>query len=106
MKKIGKLMIGLTLAVSLIFLAAPAGSVYAQGEEPPQVEAEEQSGHGLENLYAREIERYEKVGEGIAKSAEVVEKLEDRITKRVEAGKDASELENILSTFQENMVCG
>ena len=104
MKKIGKLLIGLTLAVSLIFLASPAGSVYAQGDEPPRDALEEQSGQGLEDLFAREIERFEKVGERIEKSAEVVEKLEDRIEARVEAGKDASDLEEILATFQANMV--
>ena len=104
MKKTSKIVIGLILTAGVVLLALPASSVFAQGEEPPQVEAEEQSGQGLEDLYAREVERFEKVGEGIEKSAKVVEKLEDRIAKRVEAGKDASKLESILSTFQENIV--
>ena len=103
MKKIGKLLIGLTLAVSLIFLASPAGSVFAQGEEPPRDALEEQSGQGLEDLFIREIERFEKVGERIEKSAEVVEKLEDRIAKMVENGRDASGMEEILATYQANM---
>jgi len=104
MKKTSKIVIGLILTAGVVLLALPASSVFAQSDEPPQVEAEEQSGQGLEDLYAREIERFEKVGEGIEKSTKVVEKLEDRIAARVEAGRDASDLEEILATFQANMV--
>ena len=105
MKKIRKVVVGLLLTACVVFLAMPVGSVFAQGEEPPQVETELPRGSkGLEALFIQEVERYEKAGEGIAKSAGVAEKLECWITKRVESGKDASELESILSTFQENMV--
>ena len=104
MKKIHKGLVALTLAASVVFLIVPAGSVFAQGEEPPEMETELPRGpKGLEALFIQEVERYEKAGEGIAKSAGAAEKLEDWIAKRVEAGKDASELENILSTFQENL---
>lgn len=104
MKTFYKVLVGLTLAASVAFLALPTGSVFAQDEEPPQFEMEEQGGQGLEALFEAEVERYEKTGERIAKSADVVEKLEDRIAEMVENGRDASGLEEILATFQDNMV--
>lgn len=104
MKTVSKVVVALTLAASVVFLALPAGSVFAQGEKPPQVETELPRGpQDLEKMFEREIERYERTGERIAKSAEVVEKLEDRIAELVEEGEDSSSLEIILGAFQENM---
>lgn len=103
MKTFYKVLVGLTLAASVVFLALPAASVFAQDEEPPLAELEEQTGQGIASLFEEEIERYEKVGEAIEKSTEVVEKLEDRIAKMVENGKDASGLEEILAVFQANL---
>jgi len=100
MKTFYKILVGLILAASVIFLALPTSSVFAQDDNPPLVETE---GQGLEALFEEEVERLEKAGERIAKSAEVVEKLEDRIAIMVENGRDASGLEEILATFQENM---
>lgn len=103
MKTFYKVLVGLTLAASVVFLALPTGKVFAQSEEPPLAELEEQGGEGLEVLFENAVERYEKAGEQIEKSAEVVEKLEDRITELEEEGEEASGLEEILAAFQENM---
>ena len=104
MKESYKVLVALTLAVVVVLMALPADSVFAQGEKPPQLDAELPRGpQGIEALFEEVIERFEKAGEAMAKSVEVVEKLEDRIAKRFEAGRDAAGLEDILAAFQENM---
>lgn len=104
MKKTSKMFIGLILTAGVILLALPVSSVFAQGEEPPQVETEEPDGIlGLEALFAKEVERYEKAEEGIINADEAVAKLKRRIETLIERGKDPSGLQDILDAFLNNL---
>ena len=104
MKQTSKIVIGLILTASVVLLALPASSVFAQDEEPPQMESEVPDGPtGIEALFEQEIKRYEKAEEGFINADEAAAKLEKRIETLVERGKDPSGLQDILDAFRNNL---
>ena len=104
MKQTSKMVIGWILIAGVVLLALPTGSVFAQGEEPPQVETEEPDGTlGIEALFAQEVERYEKAEKGFINADEAIAKLERRIEILIERGKDPSGLQGILDAYLNNI---
>ncbi len=104
MKKLSKILITLAVLVGIVVLALPTGTVAAQGENPPRDESRTgRRPQGLEGLYAELVDKYEDVGYRLQDTDDPVRRLENRIETLTENGEDASGLQAILDTFQENM---
>jgi len=104
MKKLSKILITLAVLAGIIVLAIPTSTVAAQSEDPPLEEARTaRHPKGMEELYAELVDKYEDAGYRILDTDDQVRRLESRIETLTENGKDASGLQTILDTFQENV---
>lgn len=85
------------LAAALVFSAFPATSVFAQGENPPKGELTNEK---LEQIWARQLKHYEHFGKAFADIDGQVAKIQDRINKIAESGKDVTALQAALDAFE------
>jgi hypothetical protein len=96
MNKVFKKMILVALTTALVFAAFPMTSVFAQGENPPKGEM---TNAKLEQVWARQLRNYEKIGMGYDNSDEHIAKFQARIDKAAENGKDIAALQAALDAF-------
>ena len=97
MNNIFKKTILVALAAALVFAAFPVTSVFAQGENPPKGELTNEK---LEQVWARQLKIYERLGKGFDDIDGQVAKFQARIDKAAEKGKDVSALQAALDAFE------
>jgi methyl-accepting chemotaxis protein len=97
MNNIFKKMILAVLAAALIFAAFPMTSAYAQGENPPKGELTYER---LEQLWARQLKNYEKIGKGFDDNDAFIEKIQARIDRAAANGKDVTAVQAALDAFE------
>jgi len=85
------------LAAALVFSAFPLTSVFAQGENPPKGGLTTEK---LEQVWARQLKIYEKLGKMFADTDGQVAKIQARIDKAAESGKDVTALQAALDAFE------
>ncbi|HET7144480.1 MAG TPA: hypothetical protein VFI68_10710, partial [Anaerolineales bacterium] len=84
-------------AAALVFAALPMTSAFAQGENPPKGEL---SNERLERAWARQLKMYEKIGKGFEDTDAQIAKIQARIDKAAENGKDVTALQAALDAFE------
>lgn len=97
MNNIFKKMILMVLTVALVFAAFPVTSVFAQGENPPKYGMTNEK---LEQIWARQLKTYERIGKGFENTVAQVEKIQARIDKAASDGKDVTALQAALDAFE------
>ena len=97
MKNIFKKMILVALTAALVFAAFPVTSVFAQGENPPKGELTNEK---LEQVWARQLKNYEKIGKGFDDTDAQIAKFQARIDKAAANGKDVTALQAALDAFE------
>lgn len=97
MKNIFKKMILVALTAALVFAAFPVTSVFAQGENPPKGEVTNEK---LEQVWARQLKTYEKIGKGFDDTDGRLAKLQDMIDKAAANGKNVTALQAALDAFE------
>ena len=97
MNNIFKKTMMVALAAALVFAALPMTSVFAQGENPPKGEV---SNEKLEQAWARQLKMYEKIGKGFEDTDAQIAKIQARIDKAAENGKDVTALQAALDAFE------
>jgi len=100
MNNIFKKTILVALAAALVFAAFPVTSVFAQDENPPKGELTNEK---LEQVWARQLKIYERLGKGFDDIDGRVAKFQARIDKAAENGKDVSALQAALDAFEAAM---
>jgi hypothetical protein len=96
MKTIFKKMILAVMTAALAFAAFPVTSAFAQGEKPPKGELTNEK---LEQIWARQLANYEKIGKGFENTDAQIAKFQARIDKAVKNGKDVTALQSALNAF-------
>jgi hypothetical protein len=96
MKNIFKKMILAVLSAALVFAAFPVTSAFAQGENPPKGEVTNEK---LEQIWARQLANYEKIGKGFENIDAQIAKFQARIDKAAAKGKDVTSLQAALDAF-------
>ena len=96
MNNIFKKMILVALAAALVFAAFPVTSAFAQGENPPKGEL---TNVKLEQVWARQLKNYEKIGKGFDDNDAQIAKFQARIDKAAANGKDVTALQSALNAF-------
>ena len=97
MKNIFKKTMMVALAAALVFAALPMTSAFAQGENPPKGEVTNEK---LEQAWARQLKMYEKIGKGFEDTDAQIAKIQARIDKAAENGKDVTALQAALDAFE------
>ena len=97
MNNIFKKMILAVLAAALVFAAFPVTSAYAQDENPPKGEL---TNERLEQVWARQLKNYEKIGKGFVDTDAQIAKFQARIDKAAANGKDVTALQAALDAFE------
>jgi len=100
MKNIFNKMILAVLVAALVFAAFPVTSAFAQGENPPKAELNNEK---LEQVWARQLTNYEKIGKGFDDSDAQIAKFQARIDKAAENGKNVTALQAALDAFESAM---
>jgi cytochrome c556 len=100
MNNIFKKMILAVLSAALVFAAFPVTSAFAQGENPPKAELNNEK---LEQVWARQLANYEKIGKGFDDSDAQIAKFQARIDKAAENGKNFTALQAALDAFESAM---
>jgi predicted nucleic acid-binding Zn-ribbon protein len=100
MNNIFKKMILAVLSAALVFAAFPVTSAFAQGENPPKAELTTEK---LEQVWARQLTNYEKIGKGFDDTDAQIAKFQARIDKAAENGKDVTALQAALDAFESAM---
>jgi hypothetical protein len=97
MNNIFKKMIFVALSAALVFAAFPATNAFAQGENPPK---DELTNARLEQVWARQLKNYEKIGRGFDDNDAQIAKFQARIGKAAANGKDVTALQAALDAFE------
>jgi hypothetical protein len=97
MNNIFNKMILAVLTTALVFAAFPATSAFAQGENPPK---DELTNPKLEQVWARQLKNYEKIGKGFDDNDAQIAKFQARIDKAAANGKDVTALQAALDAFE------
>jgi hypothetical protein len=97
MNNIFKKMILVALAAALVFAAFPVTRAFAQGENPPKGEL---TNAKLEQVWARQLKNYEKIGKGFEDTDALIAKFQARIDKAAANGKDVTALQAALDAFE------
>jgi uncharacterized protein YukE len=97
MKNIFKKMILAAMAAALIFAAFPVTSAFAQGENPPKGVV---SNEKLEQVWARQLKTYEKIGKGFEDTDAQIAKIQARIDTAAANGKDVTAVQAALNAFE------
>jgi uncharacterized lipoprotein YddW (UPF0748 family) len=96
MKNIFKKTVLVALAAVLAFAALPMTSVFAQGENPPKAALTNEQ---LEQIWARQLGRYERLGKAFDDVDAHVAKLQGIIDKAASNGKDVTALQAALDAY-------
>ena len=91
-----KKMILVALSAALVFAAFPVTSAFAQGENPPKGEL---TNVKLEQVWARQLNNYEKIGKVFEGADAKIAKFQARIDKAAANGKDVTALQAALNSF-------
>ena len=98
MKNIFKKMILAVMTAALVFAAFPVTSAFAQGENPaPTGEVKNEK---LENAWARQLNIYERLGNGFDGLDAQIAKFQERIDKAASNGRDVTALQSALDAFE------
>jgi hypothetical protein len=97
MKNIFNKMILVVLAAALVFAAFPMTSVFARGELTHEK---------LEQVWARQLKNYEKIGKGFEDTDALIAKFQVRIDKATANGKDVTALQAALDAFASALKSG
>lgn len=97
MKNMFNKMILAVMTAALVFAAFPVTSAYAQDENPPKGELTTEK---LEQLWARELKAYERIGKAFSDIDGVIAKSQARLDKAAENGKDVTALQSALDAFE------
>ena len=100
MKNMFKKMILAALAAALVFAAFPMTNAFAQGENPPKGELTNEK---LEQIWARQLKTYEKIGKGFEDTDAQIAKFQARIDTAAANGKDVTALQVALDAFESAM---
>jgi len=84
------------LTAALVFAAFPVTSAYAQDENPPKAELTNEK---LEQVWARQLANYEKLGKGFTDTDAQIAKFQERIDNATANGKDVTALQAALDAF-------
>jgi uncharacterized protein YukE len=103
MKNLFNKMILAVLAAALVFAAFPVTSAFAQGENPPKGELTNEK---LEQVWARQLKNYEKIGKGFENTDAQIAKFQARIDKAAANGKDVTALQAALDAFASALKSG
>lgn len=103
MNNIFKKIILTVMTVALIFAAFPVTTAYAQDENPPKTEL---TNTKLEQVWARQLENYKKIGKGFVDTDVQIAKFQARIDKAASNGKDVSALQASLDAFASALKTG
>jgi hypothetical protein len=103
MKNIFKKMILAIMAAALVFAAFPVTSAFAQGENPPKGEV---TNAKLEQVWARQLNNYEKIGKGFEDTDALIAKFQARLDKAASNGKDVTALQAALDAFASALKSG
>lgn len=98
MKNMFKKIILAVSAAALVFAAFPVTSAFAADEAPPT--SGEVSNEKLEKLWARQLQAYEKLGKAFEDTDAHIAKIQERIDKAAENGKDVSALQAALDAYE------
>lgn len=85
------------MTAALVFAAFPVTSAYAQDENPPKPEL---TNERLEKIWARELKAYERLGKAFADVEGSIEKIQARLDKAAENGKDVTALQAALDAYE------
>ena len=97
MNNIFKRMILVALTAALVFAAFPVTSVYAKGENPPEGGLTNEK---LEQVWARQLRNYEKIGRGFEDTDAQIAKIQARIDKAAANGRDVKAVQAALDAFE------
>ena len=98
MKIMFKKMILAVMTAALVFAAFPVTSAFAQGENPaPTGEVKNEK---LENAWARQLNIYERLGNGFDGLDAQIAKFQERIDKAASNGRDVTALQSALDAFE------
>lgn len=101
MKTLFKKTILIALVAALGMASLPFVSVSAAGEYDPPVPPEKQlSNERLEQIWARQLERYERIGKGFERDDAFIERVQKLIDRARENGKDVSDVQAALDAFE------
>jgi hypothetical protein len=103
MKNIFNKMILVVLTVALVFAVLPVTGAFAQGEKPPKGELTTEK---LEQVWARQLTNYEKIGKGFVDTDAQLSKFQARIDKAAANGKDVTALQAALDAFESALKSG
>ena len=98
MKNIFKKMILAVMTAALVFAAFPVTSAFAQGENPAPMG--EVSNEKLEKAWARQLNIYERLGNGFDGLDAQIAKFQERIDKAASNGRDVTALQSALDAFE------
>jgi cytochrome c556 len=85
------------LTAALAFAAFPVTGAFAQGENPPKGNL---TNARLEQVWARQLKNYEKIGRGFDNNDTQIAKFQARIDKAAANGKDVTALQAALDAFE------
>lgn len=94
MKNIINKVILAVLTAALVFAVFPVTSAFAQDENPPKLTNEK-----MEELWARQLKVYEKIGKMFDGNNERLIKLQEMINKAKANGKDTAAVQTALNNF-------
>jgi hypothetical protein len=101
MKTLFKKTILIALVAALSVASLPFVSVSAAGAYDPPVPPEGQlSDERLEQIWARQLERYERIGKGFERDDAFIERVQKLIDRAKENGKDVSDVQAALDAFE------
>jgi hypothetical protein len=93
---INKIFMAVMIA-ALVFTAIPMTSAYAQGENPPEGTLTNEK---LEQIWAREIKAYERLGRGFSDINATIAKFQGRLDQAAGNGRDVASLQAALAAFE------
>ena len=93
-----KKMILAVMTADLVFAAFPVTSAFAQGENPAPMG--EVSNEKLEKAWARQLNIYERLGNGFDGLDAQIAKFQERIDKAASKGKNVTALQSALDAFE------
>jgi len=101
MKKLFKKTILLALVAALGLASLPLVSVSAAGVYDPPAPVEKQlSNERLEQIWARQLQRYERMGSRLEREDEFLDRIQGLIDRAEANGKDASAVQAALDAFE------
>ena len=100
MKLIFKKTILLALAAAIMAAALPFASVSAKGQNDLSMLAAEISKERLEDIWARQLRAYDRLGKGFDRADDFTAKAQNLIDRVSENGKDVTALQAALDAFE------